>query len=127
MWKFRIPKSWNDVIITSSLCFCNPSVKLDPDTTALKLCRLIAFGKFRKIRKFENHIDKKWRYDDVITKNNRKNTDVREISQTIHQSKGLDQSYPKLQVLSNLSNFVKSYGHLSEILAFLPQALTKYG
>ena len=26
-----------------------------------------------------------------------------------------------------LSNFVKSYGHLSEILAFLPQALTKYG
>ena len=33
----------------------------------------------------------------------------------------------KMQVLSNLSNFVKSYGHLSEILAFLPQALTKYG
>ena len=31
-----------------------------------------------------------------------------------------------MQVLSNLSNFVKSYGHLSEILAFLPQALTKY-
>ena len=27
----------------------------------------------------------------------------------------------------NLSNFVKSYEHLSEILAFLPQALTKYG
>ena len=41
--------------------------------------------------------------------------------------KGLDESYPKMQVLSNLSNFVKSYGHLSEILAFLPQALTKYG
>ena len=39
----------------------------------------------------------------------------------------LDESYPKMQVLSNLSNFVKSYGHLSEILAFLPQALTKYG
>ena len=32
-----------------------------------------------------------------------------------------------MQVLSNLSNFVKSYVHLSEILAFLPQALTKYG
>ena len=28
--------------------------------------------------------------------------------------------------LSNLSNFVKSYGNLSEILAFLPQALIKY-
>ena len=37
---------------------------------------------------------------------------------------GLEESYPKMQVLSN---FVKSYGHLSEILAFLPQALTKYG
>ena len=27
----------------------------------------------------------------------------------------------------NLSDFVKSYGHLSEILSFLPQAPTKYG
>ena len=42
-------------------------------------------------------------------------------------SKGFDESSPKIQVLSNLSNFVKSYGHLSEILAFFPQALTKYG
>ena len=40
---------------------------------------------------------------------------------------GLDESYPKMYVLSNLSNCVKSYGHLSEILVFLPQALTKYG
>ena len=32
-----------------------------------------------------------------------------------------------MQVLSNLSNFVKSYGYLSEILAFLSQTLTKYG
>ena len=53
-----------------------------------------------------------------------KNPDVREISKIIHRSKGLDESYPKMQVLSNLSNFVKSYGHLSEILAFLPQTLT---
>ena len=28
-------------------------------------------------------------------------------------SKGLDESYLKMQVLSNLSNFVKSYGHLN--------------
>ena len=53
--------------------------------------------------------------------------DVRETSQIIYYSKGLDESYPKMQVLSNLSNFVQSYGHLNEILAFLPQALTKYG
>ena len=55
-----------------------------------------------------------------------KNADSREISQIIYLSKGLDEGYPKMQVLSNLSNLVKSYGHLSEILEFLPQALTKY-
>ena len=53
--------------------------------------------------------------------------DVREISQIIYHSKGLAESYPKMCVLSNLSNFVKGYEHLSEILTFLPQAFTKYG
>ena len=56
-----------------------------------------------------------------------KNLDARETSQIIYYSKGIDESYPKMHVLSNLSNFVKSFGHLSEILAFLPQALIKYG
>ena len=46
------------------------------------------------------------------------NADVRETSQIIYHWKGHDKGYPKMQVLSNLSNFVKSYGHLSEILAF---------
>ena len=55
------------------------------------------------------------------------NADVREISQIIYHSKGFDESYPKMQVLSNLSNLVKSCGHLSEILVFLLQAFTKYG
>ena len=55
------------------------------------------------------------------------NAEVRETSQIIYHLKGLQESYLQMQVLSNLSNFVKSYGHLSEILAFLPQALTKYG
>ena len=36
-------------------------------------------------------------------------------------SKGLVDSYPKMYVLSNLSEFVKSYGHLGKISAFLPQ------
>ena len=53
--------------------------------------------------------------------------DVRETSQIIYYSKGLDESYPKMQILSNFSNSVKSYMDLSEFLAFLPQALTKYG
>ena len=54
-----------------------------------------------------------------------KNADIRETSQVVYHSKGLDESYPKMQVLLILSNFVKSYGHLNEILAFLPQAFTK--
>ena len=41
--------------------------------------------------------------------------------------KVLKRAYPEMQVLPNLSNFVKSYGHLREILAFLPQAFIKYG
>ena len=55
------------------------------------------------------------------------NADIREISQIIYYSKGLDESYPKLQVLSSSRDFVKSNGYLSKLLAFLPQALTKYG
>ena len=56
-----------------------------------------------------------------------KNADIREISQIIYHLKGLNESYPKMQVLSNLGNFVIRYGHLSEILELLPQALIKYG
>ena len=56
-----------------------------------------------------------------------KKADIRETSRIIYHWKGLDESYPKMQVISNLSNFVKSYGRLSEISTFLPQALTKYG
>ena len=47
-----------------------------------------------------------------------KNADIQETSQIIYPSEGIDESYPKMQALSNLSNFVKSYGHLSKILAF---------
>ena len=54
------------------------------------------------------------------------NADLPETSQLIYHSKGLDDSYPKMQVLSNLSDFGKRHGHLSEILAFLLQAVTKY-
>ena len=76
------------------------------------------------------------KFDDHVTRNDvimmsllktMKKADVGETSQIIYHSKGLDESYPKMQVLSNLSNFVKSYGHLSEILAYLLEAFTKYG
>ena len=92
----------------------------------MKLCRLIAFGKFYKLCECEDHMTR----NDVIMMSLPKtmeNADVRETSQIIHHLKGLDKSYPKMYFLANLSNFVKSYGHLSEILAISPQALTKYG
>ena len=53
------------------------------------------------------------------------NADVREAKQVICHPKGLDESYPKMKVISNLSNFVKSYGHLSEILAFFTTSTHK--
>ena len=40
-----------------------------------------------------------------------KNADFQESSEIIYQSQGLDKCDPKMQVLSNLSNFVKSYEH----------------
>ena len=76
--------------------------------------------------KFENHVTR----NDVIMMSLPKTMEkcgLLETGQIIYHSKVLDESYPKVQVLSNLSKFVKRYGHLSEILAFLPQALTKYG
>ena len=86
----------------------------------------MAFGKFHKTYKFEDHVTG----NDIITMSlpkTMKNAEIIETSLIINHLKSLDESYPKMQVLSNLSNFVKSYGHLSKILAFLPQALTKYG
>ena len=66
--------------------------------------------------KKSRHYQKQW-----------ENEDLRETRQIIHHLKGLDESYPKIYDLSNLIDFVKSYGNLSEILVFLPQTLTKYG
>ena len=49
--------------MTSSLCFCNPSVKFDPDNLQpLKVCKLIAYGMLHKICRFENHVTR----NDVI-------------------------------------------------------------
>ena len=91
----------------------------------MKFCRLIAFDKIQKICKFEIHVTRNGVIMMSLPKT-MENADVREISQVTYHSKGLDERYPKMQVLSNLSNLDKSYGHSSEILAFLPQALTKY-
>ena len=39
-------------------------------------------------------------------------------NQTNYHSKGIDESYPKMYFLLNLSHYVKSYGHFCQILAF---------
>ena len=38
--------------------------------------------------------------------------------QIIYHSKGIDESYPKMYFVLNLSHYVKRYGHLCQILAF---------
>ena len=46
------------------------------------------------------------------------NVDLLETKQIIYHSQGIDESYTKMYVLLNLSHYVKSYGHLCQILAF---------
>ena len=46
----------------------------------------------------------------------KKNSDTREGSQAVHSSKGLYKSSRKMYLSWNLSDFVKSYQHLSDIL-----------
>ena len=48
-----------------------------------------------------------------------KNADLGKAKQIIYHSKGIDESYPKMYFLLNLSHHVKSYEHLCQILAFL--------
>ena len=46
------------------------------------------------------------------------NADLLETKKIIYHSKSIDESYPKMYFLLNLSHYVKRYGHLCQILAF---------
>ena len=50
------------------------------------------------------------------------NANLHETKQIIYHSKGIDESYPKMYFLLNLSHYVKSYGHFCQILAFFYDA-----
>ena len=78
---------------------------------------MIAHLKFHKICKFENHVT---RNDVIMTSLPKqwKNAVIHETKQIIYHSKGIDESYPKMYFLLNLSHYIKSYGHLCQILAF---------
>ena len=50
------------------------------------------------------------------------NADLRETKQILYHSKRIDESYPKMYFLLNLSHYIKSYGHFCQILAFFYNA-----
>ena len=104
--------------MTSSLCFYESVYKTcQQQPTELKLGKLIVHSKFHKIRKFENHVT---RNNVIMTSlpKTMENADLRETKQIIYHSKAIDESYPKMYFLLNLSHYVKSYGHLCQFLAF---------
>ena len=89
--------------------------------TELKLGKLIVHSKFHKMCRFENHVT----INDIIMTSLPKtmgkqwgNADLCETKQIIYHSKGIDESYPKMYFLLNLSHYVKSHGHFCQILAF---------
>ena len=60
----------------------------------MKLCRLIALGKFYRLCKFEDHVT---RHEVIMMSlpKTMENADFRETSQIIYDLKDLDESYPK--------------------------------
>ena len=113
-------------MMTLSLCFSESIYKTcQRQPTELELGKPIVHPKFYKICQFENNVTR----NDVIMmslpKNNEKpwgNADLRETKQVIYQSKDIDESYPKMYFLLNLSHYVKSCGHFCQILAFFYNA-----
>ena len=105
-------------MMTSSLSFSESVCKTcQRQSTELKLSKLIVHSKVHKICKFENHVT---RNDVIMTSlpKTMENADFHETKQVIYHSKGIDESYPKMYFLLNLSNYVKRYRHLCHILAF---------
>ena len=131
IWDFQIPTTWNDFMMTSSLCFSESAHKTcQRQTTELKLCKLIVQSKFHKICKFENHVTR----NDVImmslSKTMKNNGELRTSAKPykLYTNRKVDESCPKMYFLLNLSHYVKSCGHFCQILAsFLRYPLTKYG
>ena len=111
-------------MMTSSLCFYEPVYKTcQRQPTELKLGKLIVQSKFHKICKFESHVT---RNDVIMTSlpKTMENADLRETKQIIYHSKGIDESYPNMYFLLNLSHYVKVMFlcHLCQFLAFFYDA-----
>ena len=105
-------------MMTASLCFSESVYKTcQRQPTELKLGWRIVHSKFHKICKFENHVTRNYVIMTSLPKT-MENADLRETKQIINHSKCIDDRYPKMYFLLNLSHYVKSYGHLCQILAF---------
>ena len=114
-------------MMTSSFVFSESVYKTcQRQPTELKLDKLQAHLNFHKICKFQSHVT---RNDVIMTSlpKTMENPDLCEPKQIIYHSKCIVGSYPKMYFLLNLSNYVKRYGHLCNILAFLQCLLSKYG
>ena len=91
----------------------------------LKLGKLIVHSKFHKIWKFESHMIR----NDVIMTSLPKQWKMRASAKPnkLYIIRKVYESYPKMYLLLNLSHYIKRYGHLCQILAFLRCPLPKYG
>ena len=105
--------------MTSSLCFYESVYKTcQRKSTELKIGKLIVHSKFHKICKFENRVRRNEVIMTSLPKTIEKSGPPRNQTNYINYSKGIDESYPKIYFLLNLSHYVKSYGHLCQLLAF---------
>ena len=94
--------------MTSSLCFPESVYKTcQRQPTELKFGKLIIHSKFHKICEFENHV----RRNDVMMMSLPKtmdvqwgNADFNKTKQIIYHPKDIDERYPKMHFLLNLSH-----------------------
>ena len=112
-------------MMTSSLCFYESVCKTcQQQPTELKLGKFIVHSEFPKIGKLENHVTR----NDVIMTSLPKTMEKcgpPQTKQIIYHSKGIDECYPKMYFLLNMSHYVKSYGHLCQFLAFFTMPALK--
>ena len=115
IWDFQIPTTWNDVIIVLSESVYKTCQKQPME---LKLGKLIVHSRFHKICKFENHVTR----NDVIMTSLPKTTEKWGPPRNQTNYISLERYWwelSKMRFSLNMSHYVKRYGHLCQILAFL--------
>ena len=117
---------WFYLMMTSSLCFCESVCKTcQRQPTELKLGK----RSFKVPQNMQNWkpYDKKWRHNDIITKNNGETRTSVKPNKLYIIRNVLMRVIQKCTFYWIWGHYVKSYGHLCQILAFLRCPLSKYG